>query len=162
SNVFNFAITSDLALVDNGDGSYSFRDDAGNQAAVLPRPYLVDSSDLEGRGGGLYSEAVTMTVTGEAPDYTMTLTVDPTFLDSAVYPLYIDPTTTNFPSGCTCTSNDTMASSKYPGTNFNMYQRPDSPFYYEMWQGEEPGTSYYNEVYIRFNDLEETLGATHI
>ena len=31
-----------------------------------------------------------------------------------------------------------------------------------MWHGKEPGTSYYNEVYIRFNDLEEMLGATHI
>jgi RHS repeat-associated protein len=162
SNVFTFTVTSDLRLEANEDGSYSFHDAEGNEAGRLPRPYLVDSSDMEGRGGGLYSEAVTMTVTPDGTQHTMTLTVDPAFLDQAVYPIYLDPSTTTFPSGCSCTSNDTFASSKYPGSNFNMYQRPDSPFYNEMWHGNEPGTSYYNEVYIRFNDLEATLGSTHI
>ena len=161
-NVFSLSVSADLALSANDDGSYSFVDEKGAEAGRLPKPYLVDSSDLEGRGGGLYSEAVTMTVTGDRPQYTMTLTVDPAFLDQAVYPVYLDPSTTHFPADCSCTANDTFASSKYPGSNFNTYQRPDSPFYKEMWHGNEPGTSYYNEVYIRFNDLESTLGSTHV
>jgi hypothetical protein len=78
----------------------------------MPRPYLQDSSDVEGRGGGLYAEAVTQTVSGEAAAYTVTFTVDQAFLDSAVYPVYVDPTTTNFPNQCSCSTNDTFASER--------------------------------------------------
>ncbi|CAN5516529.1 hypothetical protein BH24ACT5_BH24ACT5_03780 [soil metagenome] len=158
---FTFAIDSDLALADEKDGSFTFRDAEGNVAGRIPRPYLLDSSELEGRGGGLYSEAVTQTVTQDGERWLLTLSVDPKVLDEAVYPVYLDPTTTTFPTGST-TANDTFASEKYPNSNFNTYQRPDSPFYKEMWHGQEPGTSFYNEVYIRFNDLEATLGSTHI
>ena len=153
SNVFSLSINTALAIVDEGDGSYTFRDAKGNIAGRLPRPFLVDSSDVEGRGGGLYAEAVTQAVAGDGQLKTLTLTVDPAFLDQAVYPVYIDPTVTTFPTGST-TANDTFSSSKYPGSNFNTYQRPNSPFYNEMWHGNEPGTSYYNHVFIRFNDLE--------
>ncbi len=95
------------------------------------------------------------------PSYLLTLAVDPAFLDGAVYPVYVDPTTTDFPTPAT-TAQDTFASSKYPNSNFNTYQRPDSPYYYEMWHGKEPGTSYYNEIYIRFKELRATLGTVHI
>ena len=161
TNIFSFAIDTTLTIADEGDGSFTFRDPEGNIVGRLPRPFLVDSSDVEGRGGGLYSEAVSQTVSGDGQVRTLTLSVDSTTLDTAVYPVYIDPTTTTFPTGST-TANDTFSSSKYPGSNFNTYQRPDSPFYYEMWHGNEPGTSYYNHVWIRFNDLEATLGSTHV
>ncbi len=65
---------------------------------------------------------------------------------------------TDFPYGTSTTAQDTFASSKYPTSNFNTYQRPDSPYYYEMWHGNEPGTSYYNEVYMRFKDIRTTIG----
>lgn len=60
------------------------------------------------------------------------------------------------------TANDTFANSQLPNSTFGSYQRPDSPYYYELWHGKVPGTSYYNEAYIRFNSLVETLGSVHI
>ncbi len=152
-----------LTVVDNKDGSFSLLDEAGQVVGELPRPFMLDSSVLEtpegdGRGGGVYSEAVTQTVVEEGESWRLTLTIDPAFLESAVYPVYVDPTTTTFPTGST-TASDTFANSQAPNTNFNTYQRPDSPFYHEQWHGNTPDTSYFNEVYIRFNDLEETLGA---
>ena len=163
TNEFIFAITSDLTLTPDKDDSFTFRDADGNVHGQLRRPFLVDSSEVEGRGGGLYSEAVTMSVRSDGDQQLLTLTVDPKTLDDAVYPVYLDPTTTKFPDQCgSCSAGDTFASSKYPGSNFNNYKRPDDPGYYEMWHGNEPGTSYYNEVYIRFNGLEDAIGAEHI
>ncbi len=161
TNTFTFAIRTELQLGSEENGSLSFRDSEGNVVGRIPRPFLLDSSEVEGRGGGLYSEAVTQVVEQQGDAYLLTLTVDEAFLESAVYPVYVDPTTTTFPTGTT-TAVDTFASEKYPGSNFNTYQRPDSPFYREMWHGNEPGTSYWNEVYIRFDELEETLGSTHV
>lgn len=141
-----------------------FTDAAGQVVGRIPRPFLLDSSVLEtvegGRGGGVYSEAVTQEATRQ-PDgsYLLTLKVDQAFLDQAVYPVYVDPTTETFPTGCSCTANDTFANSSTPNTNYNQYQRPDSPFHHEQWHGNTPGTSNYNEVFIRFNDIAETLGS---
>ncbi len=59
TNSFTFAISSDLSVVDEKDGSFTFRD----VEATLPtasQPFLNHSSEVEGRGGGLYSEAVTL------------------------------------------------------------------------------------------------------
>lgn len=159
-NSFTFAIDSPgLTLADEGDGTLIFRDRQVKVVGRISRPFLMDSSEVEGRGGGLYSEAVTMSVTSVAgPLYLLTLIVDEAFLNAAVYPVYIDPTTSDFPDGTGTVAVDTFASQKYPGSNFNTYQRPDSPYYKEMWHGKEPGTSYYNEVYFRFDSLRETLG----
>ncbi|HCS57045.1 MAG TPA: hypothetical protein DIW80_07240 [Gordonia polyisoprenivorans] len=158
-NTFTFAVSAPgLSLAAEPDGSLAFRDGAGNVVGRIPRPFMVDSSDVEGRGGGLYSEAVTLTLGTTGAFSLVTLIVDPAFLDSAVYPVYLDPTTTSFPTGTT-TANDTFASAKYPNSNFVSYQRPDAPGYHEMWHGKEPGTTYYNEIYIRFNSIIETLGS---
>lgn len=166
SNTFSLRIDAPgLSLAPDAEREQDlvFRDSAGQVVGRIPRPFMLDSSVLEtaegGRGGGLYSEAVTQTAMVQADgSYLLTLTVDPAFLDSAVYPVYVDPTTTTFPTGAT-TANDTFANSQTPNTNYNSYQRPDSPFYNEQWHGNTPGTAYYNEVYIRFNDIAETLGS---
>ena len=87
--------------------------------------------------------------------------VDSGYLESAVYPVYVDPSTTDFPTAST-TANDTFAASKYPNSNFKNYQRPDSPYYSELWHGREPGTSYYSEIFIKFNSIKTTLGTVRI
>jgi RHS repeat-associated protein len=163
SNIFAFEIEAPgLTLVATDDGGAEFRDSRASVVGRIPRPYMLDSSVLEGRGGGLYSDAVKMTLTEtKGPAYLLTLNVDPAFLDSAVYPVYVDPTTTDFPTGST-TADDTFASQRWPNTVLNTYQRPDSPYYHEMWHGNEPGTSYYNEVYLRFNGIASTLGDVEI
>lgn len=150
-----------LTLDAEEDGTLAFRDAAGNVVGRIPRPFMVDSSDVEGLGSGIYSEAVTVSLEKAGETSVITLTVDPEFLETAVYPVYIDPTTTTFPTGTT-TAGDTFANSQTPNTNYTTYQRPDSPFYYEQWHGNTPGSSYYNEVYLRFNSILETLGAAHI
>lgn len=163
TNSFSLAIDAPgLTLVAEDDGTFSFRDAQDFVVGRIPRPFLMDSSDPEGFGGGLYSEAVTMTVTSNGSGYTLTLTVDPAYLDSAVYPLYVDPTTTSFPDDTGTAAPDTFASQRYPNSNFNTYQRPDSPYYYEMWHGKEPTYLQYDEAFVRFKDVRTTLGDVHV
>ena len=160
TNQFTFAINAPgLTLTPQDDGTLAFSD--ANQQVVgrIPRPFMVDSSDPAGFGSGIYSEAVAMSVSSADVGYLLTLTIDPSFLDQATYPVYVDPTVTDFPTGST-TANDTFASERYPGSNFNTYQDPGG--YNEMWLGHEPGYTTYDEMFIRFNDLATTLGAVHI
>jgi RHS repeat-associated protein len=161
-NTFSFAISGPgLDLVGDDSGGFEFRDPAGKVVGRIPRPFMEDSSELEGRGGGLYSEAVTQSVSETGDGWLLTLTVDQKFLDEAVYPVYVDPTTTNFPTAST-TAGDSFVNSETPNTNYDTYKRASSPYYYEMWHGNTPGTPYYNEVFIRFNSIAETLGAVKI
>ena len=161
TNVFTFSIDAPgLRLGPDPfgtPGALAFTDRNGMVVGEIPRPFMQDSSYVEGRGGGLYSEAVSMSYTGGAGQWLLTLTIDPAFLDEAVYPVYVDPSVTSFPNQ-DATAQDTFASSKYPGSNFNTYQRPDGDQYHEMWLGNEPGTSYYNQVFMRFRDIDTVLG----
>ena len=165
SNSFSFTIDAPgLRLGADPLGTpdaLAFTDAAGNVIAEMPRPYMQDSSYVEGLGSGLYSEAVSMSYTGSNGHWLLTLSIDPAFLDTASYPVYVDPSVTSFPNA-NASAQDTFASSKYPGSNFNTYHRPDSPYYHEMWLGNEPGTSYYNQVFMRFQDLDTVLGDVDI
>ncbi len=160
---FSFVVSAPgLSLdMDEKDGGAVFTDGEGNIVGRIPQPFMVDSSELEGRGGGIYTEAVALSISEQDGQDLLTLTPDQAFLEQAVYPVYLDPTTTNFPNA-SAGINDTFASSRYPNSNFNTYQRPDSPYHHEMWHGNEPGSSYYNETYIRFNGLADVLGAVHV
>ncbi len=60
TSTFSLAIDAPgLTFVAQDDGSIEIRDEKGAIVGRLPRPFLMDSSDVEGRGGGLYAEAVT-------------------------------------------------------------------------------------------------------
>ncbi len=162
TNQFSLAIEAPgLSLVDDDNGGFEFHDERGTIVGRIPRPFMEDSSELEGRGGGLYSEAVSQAVTETRDGWLLTLTVEEVFLADAVYPVYVDPTTTNFPTGST-TAGDSFVNSETPNTNYDTYQRASSPYYREMWHGNTPGTSYYNEIFIRFNGIAETLGGVTI
>lgn len=88
-----------LTLEPEADGTLAFHDTVGNVVGRIPRPFMVDSSDVEGRGGGIYSEAVTLSLAKTGESSLITLDIDPAFLETAVYPVYVDPTTTSFPTG---------------------------------------------------------------
>lgn len=102
-----------------------------------------------------------MSYSGTTGSYLLTLTVDPTYLAKATYPVYVDPTLDDFPqSGANAI--DTMAAQKYPNSNFNTYVRPDSPYYAEMWLGKDPVYNTYNHDYIWFKNLDTILATAHI
>jgi flagellar hook assembly protein FlgD len=77
---FGIAWHPDLSLL-AGDGGYRFLDPAGNLVFALPRPTVVDAA---GTGGD-----ASMTIA----DGHLTLAIDQRFLDTATYPLTVDPTT---------------------------------------------------------------------
>jgi RHS repeat-associated protein len=161
--VFTFTVRSPgLTPTAQADGSVAFVDAAGVVTGRMPRPFMVDSSDIEGLGSGTYSEAVTLSVAILAAARTVTIAIDPAFLATATYPVYVDPTVTVFPTD-TGSASDTFVSEANPTTNYNTASRPDSPYYHEHWLGEKPGTpDKENQVYVKFTGLSPVIGEAHI
>ncbi|MEO6351253.1 MAG: DNRLRE domain-containing protein [Candidatus Limnocylindrales bacterium] len=144
------------------DGSITLRDAAGTSYGRIMRPMLLDSSDLDGDGGGVRPTAVTVTsVLDEDGTQSLTFTADKSFLAEAVYPAFIDLTLVDFPTGASSAIH-TFASSIHPDSNFSTYQRPEAPSYSEMWHGRRPGRIDDNEVYLRFQNVRETLAGVTV
>ncbi len=149
--------TADMTLASELDGSVTVRDAAGAVVARIPRPMLLDSSDIEGDGGGVRPNAVTLRL-GETEQGATRLTVaiDRASLAEAVYPAYVDLGVVDFPTGA-ASALHTFASSTHSGANFSTYQRPETPGYAEMWHGRRPGRRDDNEAYLRFPGVAELL-----
>ncbi len=156
---WTFRVTAPgLTLVPQDGGSINLVDARGGVVGFIPQPYAVDSSVDAARGGGVVSDKVGLAV-GKDLDGTPTVTIsaDPAFLAQATYPVYVDPTVTFY---STSNTYDAHTASGYSGLNFGAYQRPDSPYYYEMWLGTDPsGTSGTSYDYIHF-DVTSLAGAT--
>jgi hypothetical protein len=162
TNTFAFAVDAPgLATTLEPDGSVAFVDGAGTVVGRMPRPLLLDSSDVDGSGGGFFGSAVTLSISTDGPLPEITFTVGRHYLDEAVYPAYIDPTVVDFPSAA-LSANESFVSSRYADTNFNSYQRPEAPGYYEMWQGRQPGTGSYSAAYLRFAEVAQALGSATV
>jgi RHS repeat-associated protein len=114
------------------DGVISFADKSGAVVATMPQPFAVDSTPNDGAGGALFSNCVSYTLAKSGSKYLLTVKVDPAWLATAVYPVYVDPSVSTGVSGDTFIAPD----SRY--TNFNTYARPDSPYYHEMYLGTDP------------------------
>ena len=147
-------------LLANDAGGVDILDAAGAIRMQIAAPWAVDSTPDEYTGSGRTTTALHYTL-GEL-DGTPTLTVnldDPAWLASAVYPVYVDPSTTIYNEG-TNSNGDTFANKGNKSMNYANYQRPDSPYYHEMWLGESPSdSSYYNEAYINWaTGVLEDLG----
>ena len=129
-----------LTLVPTPDGAIELRDAKGEAVARIPRPYAVDSTPDELAGGGRFTDRVSLAL---APDgRTVSVSVDPTWLATAVYPVYVDPSTGWVYNAGTDSYGDAHTASGYPSLNFDDYVRPDSPYYHELWNGVDPsGTS---------------------
>jgi hypothetical protein len=163
NNKFSFvadAIGADgtgLTLLPELDGSITLRDAAGTLLGRIMRPMLLDSSDVEGDGGGVKAAAVSMQL--EAPEGAsprLTFAIQRASLDEAVYPAYVDLTLVDFPNTA-ASALHTFASSAHPAANFSTYQRPEAPAYAELWHGRRPGRKDDNEAYLRFAGVQETL-----
>ena len=140
-----------LTLVPQANGSISLVDESGKAIGQIPHPYALDSTVDELAGDGRYTDQASVTLgqdTDGAP--TITIAVDPAWLATAVYPVYVDPSVDIFHS--TMVTADAHTSSSFPTTNYGTYQRPTSPYYYEMWLGLDPsGTSGTSHDYVRWD-----------
>ena len=147
-----------LTLKPQDDGSISLVDASGTTVATIPHPYALDSTDDSLSGGGRYTDKASLTLGQDADGApTITISVDPGWLASAVYPVYVDPSV-DFNS--TSNTADAHTSSLFPTTNFGKYQLPTSPNYYEMWLGLDPsGTSGTSHDYVRW-DVSSIGGVT--
>jgi len=142
------------------DGTIALNDEAGNTIGRIARPLLLDSSDIDGNGGGLFTAAATLSLdtSGAAP--VITATIRRAYLDEAVYPAYVDLSLTHFPSGAG--ADLAFASSAHPNSNLNDFQRPESAGFDELWLGHQPNSRNNNEVYIRFPGLTSVLGTVDV
>ena len=139
------------------DGSLALRDAEDTLVGRIPRPFLLDSSDVDGSGGGVYTSAATLDVSLEDELPVVSVTIARRFLDEAVYPAYINLALVDFPAPASG-ADLTFASSRHPNSNFDAYLRPESPGYADLWHGRQPGTRHQSQVYIRFTDLAAALG----
>jgi hypothetical protein len=123
----------DLTLVARADGSIGLVDPSGTTVARIPRPYAVDSTPDVFAGGGRFTDKVSLSL--GADGRTVTVSVDPTWLKTAVYPVYLDPTTSWANAG-SLSYGDAHIASNYPNTNYSNYVRPDSPYepYWVSWR----------------------------
>ena len=127
------------------DGGYvDLVDASGAVQAWMPQPYAVDSAYEPLRGGGVTYDGVRLSLGRDADGApTVTISVNPSVLAAAAYPLYVDP---SVQLRGTSDVADAHVSSGYPTHNYASYKRPDSPYCYEMWLGQDPsgpsGTSY--------------------
>jgi RHS repeat-associated protein len=126
-----------LSLKPQEDGSIAFVDAKSDVVARIPKPYAVDSTADSLSGGGHYTDAVSLSLAADGK--TVSVNVDPNWLKTAVYPVYVDPTTGWIYNAGSSAYGDAFVDSYVPTTNFGDYQRPDSPFYHELWNGVDPG-----------------------
>lgn len=151
-----------VGAIDELSGDVLLADEAGTVVARLPRPLLLDSSDDDGLGGGLFSAAGAYELTTDRDGRTvLTVTIRERFLEEAVYPAYLDLSLTEFPATAAA-ADVTFVSSRHADSSLAGYQRPDSAGLSELWLGHQPRSRNDNEVYIRFNELAATLGTVDV
>ncbi len=158
ANRFTFALdAAGLTFVAELDGSITLHDATDAIVGRLPRPMLLDSSDIEGNGGAARPFAVSLRLDDvELGHAQLTVAVDRASLDEAVYPAFVDLGVVDFPTRAT-SAGHTFASSAQPNANFSTYQRPEAPGYAELWHGRRPERRDDNAAYLRFAGLGELL-----
>jgi hypothetical protein len=153
ANDFAFRLAGEgLTLTLEPDGSAALRDELGLAVALVPRPVLLDSTDVDGSGGGLFAGATSLNVaTDEAGEQLLTVHVARRFLEEAVYPAFIDLSIADFPA---VASGAELAgvSSRHQNSGVAGDERPELPSYGELWLGRQPGTRNDSAAYVRFDD----------
>lgn len=148
---WTFAVSAPgLDLVPGRDGALEFRDRAGTPVATMPAPYAVDSTPDEATGSGRTTTAAWYTLATLGDVGLVTVSVDAAWLADAVYPVYVDPSVTVYNEG-TSSNGDVHVNEGNASFHYANYQRPDSPYYHEMWLGESPSDpSYFNMDFVQF------------
>ena len=136
--------------IDKETGAVDMFDAKGERRAILLAPYALDSTPDERAGGGLMTTDVHYAIGDHGGTPTVTVSVDDqAWLDRATYPVYVDPSI--YLPG-TNSYGDTFVNEGNPSMNYANYQRPDSPFYHELWMGQSPSQStYYTEAYLKYD-----------
>ncbi|HVM30852.1 MAG TPA: DNRLRE domain-containing protein [Candidatus Limnocylindrales bacterium] len=138
-------------------GGVQLVDHTGDVVARLDAPLVLDSGDEDGRGGGVSTDAVALTLAGAEEERLLVVTLDRDYLGRASYPLYVDLTLRA--EGLAERLGSTFVLSSRPDTTFASFQRPEWPAYPELWHGRLPGRQAYTEAYLRFADpLVELAG----
>ncbi len=163
SRTFRFNLdTGGLTPVVEENGSLTLHDESGAILGRITRPMLLDSSDIEGDGGGVRPGAVTLGLeNAEDGASVLTLTVGKAALEEAVYPAYVDLGVVDFPNSDNA-ADHTFVSSSNSSANFSAYQRAESPGYAELWHGRRPERRDDNEAYLRFPGLSSLLSGSTI
>lgn len=73
------------------DGSIQFLDTKGKLAATMVAPFAVDSDIDPNVGSGKVTTAVSYSLASSGTQWLLTVSVDPTWLTTATYPVYVDP-----------------------------------------------------------------------
>jgi len=160
---FSFRLAGDdLAATMETDGSITLRDAAGGVVGRICRPQLIDSSDVAGDGGGIFTAATSLSVATAADGaLVVTIGVERRYLDEAVYPAFVDFSITDFPAASPG-ADVAVISSGHPNSVLTGAERPEEPFYGESWLGRQPGTRNDNELYLRFDDPRTVIGAADV
>jgi RHS repeat-associated protein len=138
----------ELKLTPQSDGSMGFFDSTGVMVASIPRPYAVDSTPDELTGSGRLSDAVTLSLGADGK--TITVAVDPEWLKTAVYPVYVDPSTGWVYNAGSSSYGDAFVDS-HSGNGYDDYQDPTSPFYHELWNGVSPADAGVTYDFLRWD-----------
>lgn len=160
---FAFRLASDgLALALQPDGSAALLDAAGLAVARIPRPLLLDSSDVDGSGGGAFTAATSLSIAEDvAGAQLLTVHVARRYLEEAVYPAFIDLSVVEFPTAAEG-ADMAVVSSRHPNSAFHGDERPELPSYAELWLGRQPGTRTDSAAYVRFDDPSTMLGNAEV
>lgn len=146
-----------LTLQLEKDGTISFLDAKGIQVARMPLPYAIDSTPDATLGSGIYTDMVSYAL--DPSGTKLTVSVDPAWLKTAVYPVYVDPTVV-WPNAGGLSFGDAHIASAHDTTNYSNYQRPDSPYYHELWLGTDPsGTTGISYDFLKWS-LPGIVGTT--
>ena len=143
------------------DGGVILTDVSGATVGRIPRPLLLDSSDIDGSGGGVFAAATTLSVDTSGAQSVITVTLDRSYLEEAVMPAYLDVSLTDFPQA-TAGADVAFTSSAHPNASLHGFQRPESPGFDELWLGQQPNSHNDNDVYVRFPGLASVLGTVDI
>jgi hypothetical protein len=142
-------------------GSIALVDDAGATVGRLPSPLLLDSSDIDGSGGGVFTSAASWLVDTSGGASVITAAIDRDFLDEAVMPAYLDISLVDFAPAAS-SADVTFVSSSHPNAALAGFQRPESAGWDELWLGRQPNTHNDNDVLVRFNGLASLLGTVDV
>lgn len=163
TNHFSFRLSGeDTTATKELDGSVTLRDPNGAAVGRIPRPLLLDSSDVAGDGGGVFSAATSLAIApADDGSQTVTFSVARRFLAEAVYPAFIDFSIVDFPAVAPG-ADLAVVSSRHPSSSFSGGERPEEPSYGEAWLGRRPGSHNDSVVYLRFDDPRTVIGDADI
>ena len=99
-NRFSFVVNAPgLTPTVTDDGGIALVDDAVATVGRMPSPLLLDSSDMDGSGGGAFTSAASWIIDTSGATPVITAAIDRDFLDEAVLPAYLDISLVDFWAG---------------------------------------------------------------